>query len=96
MQDINQPVPSPSADDSDPNLVVPSDGSPDGHSVWLEGFKAALKTAERVAFFFGLGWFLHEHFDSALMEKFVTPLAIILNSIGVYLLALWCQKSKDK
>ncbi len=51
MQDIN-PVPSPSADD-DPNLVVPSNGSPDSHNVWLDGFKAALKTAERVAFFVG-------------------------------------------
>ncbi len=54
MQDINNPVtPSPSADDSDPSLVAPSSGSPDGHNAWLSGFKAALKTTERVAFFVG-------------------------------------------
>jgi hypothetical protein len=77
------------ADNGNSNGNTNKQGSPNPN------FRIFLQTLERVAFFLGLGWFLHEHFNDPLMESFVTPIAVLIGAVGTFLLKDRLSK-KDK
>ena len=54
-----------------------------------------INSTRLVLFIYGFGWFLDANFEHPLMEKFVTPIAVLVTGIGTYLMTDSFKKNDE-